>query len=310
MSEHYHDAADLRLLKEMKKLAPAEFDAWAGLDGIVKLDGAIPRKYRELIAIAVAVHDAVPLLHRSACQRGEGGRGEPRGDRRGVTGGGGAARRRRRDARRHGAEVLRPVSAGSMFIGHFALGLAAKPPGPPRVAGDVVRGGSARRSGVAGSARGRRGAGADRSRQHRVHAAGFRELSLLTLPAGARRLGPAARVGIPPAGRERAARLPGDLQSGRQPLGARLSHAPARHAALSGQREVRPRSLELHAADDRHRGGDVWRRDRGSTCAPPVPGTRPDAGVSSRWRRSCCWSTSPTRSGRRRRRCRRSTGRR
>jgi len=60
MSEHYHDAADVRLLKEMKKLAPAEFAAWAGLDGIVKLDGAIPRKYRELIAIAVACTTQCP----------------------------------------------------------------------------------------------------------------------------------------------------------------------------------------------------------------------------------------------------------
>ncbi|MEO8260104.1 MAG: carboxymuconolactone decarboxylase family protein [Acidobacteriota bacterium] len=60
MSEHYHDGADLRLLKEMKKLAPAEFTAWATLDGIVKLDGAIPRKYRELIAIAVACTTQCP----------------------------------------------------------------------------------------------------------------------------------------------------------------------------------------------------------------------------------------------------------
>ena len=60
MSEHYHDAEDVRLLREMKKLAPAEFAAWAGLDGIVKLDGAIPRKYRELIAIAVACTTQCP----------------------------------------------------------------------------------------------------------------------------------------------------------------------------------------------------------------------------------------------------------
>lgn len=60
MSEHYHDAADLRLLKEMKKLAPAEYEAWASLDGIVRQDGAIPRKYRELIAIAVACTTQCP----------------------------------------------------------------------------------------------------------------------------------------------------------------------------------------------------------------------------------------------------------
>ena len=60
MSEHYHDAADLGLLKEMKKLAPADYDAWLGLDNIVKRDGAIPTKYRELIAIAVACTTQCP----------------------------------------------------------------------------------------------------------------------------------------------------------------------------------------------------------------------------------------------------------
>jgi AhpD family alkylhydroperoxidase len=61
MSEHYHDSADLRLLKEMRKLAPAEFEAWLGLDKIVgREDGAIPRKYRELIAVAVACTTQCP----------------------------------------------------------------------------------------------------------------------------------------------------------------------------------------------------------------------------------------------------------
>src|SRR4249919_1091784 len=60
MSEHFHNAADMRLLKEMKMLAPAEFEAWVNLDKIVKRDGAIPRKYRELIAIAVAVTTQCP----------------------------------------------------------------------------------------------------------------------------------------------------------------------------------------------------------------------------------------------------------
>jgi AhpD family alkylhydroperoxidase len=56
MSEHYHDKANLRLLKEMAKLAPAEFDAWLNLDKIVgREDGKIPRKYRELIALGVAL---------------------------------------------------------------------------------------------------------------------------------------------------------------------------------------------------------------------------------------------------------------
>lgn len=61
MSEHYHDAADLRLLKEMRKLAPADFQAWLSLNDIVgREDGAIPRKYRELIAVAVACTTQCP----------------------------------------------------------------------------------------------------------------------------------------------------------------------------------------------------------------------------------------------------------
>jgi AhpD family alkylhydroperoxidase len=61
MSEHYHDAADLKLIKEMRKLAPKDFDAWLALDNIVKReDGAIPRRYRELIAVAVACTTQCP----------------------------------------------------------------------------------------------------------------------------------------------------------------------------------------------------------------------------------------------------------
>ena len=55
MPNHYHDENDLKLLKEMSRAAPEDFKAWANLDGIVaREDGKIPRKYRELIAIAVA----------------------------------------------------------------------------------------------------------------------------------------------------------------------------------------------------------------------------------------------------------------
>jgi AhpD family alkylhydroperoxidase len=61
MSEHYHDPADLRFLKQMAKLAPNDFNAWLGLDKIVgREDGAIPRKYRELIALAVACTTQCP----------------------------------------------------------------------------------------------------------------------------------------------------------------------------------------------------------------------------------------------------------
>lgn len=53
---HYHDPEDMKLLREMRRAAPREFAAWMGLDEIVGIeDGAIPRKYRELIAVACAL---------------------------------------------------------------------------------------------------------------------------------------------------------------------------------------------------------------------------------------------------------------
>jgi len=60
MSDHYHDPADLKLLREMKKLAPAEFEAWLNLDRIVGRDGALSKKYRELIAVGVACTTQCP----------------------------------------------------------------------------------------------------------------------------------------------------------------------------------------------------------------------------------------------------------
>ena len=109
MSEHYHDAADVRLLREMRKLAPTEYRGLvrpqqhrrAGRGNSEEVPGADCR--------GRCVHDPVPGLHRGTCERGEGGRGEPGGARRGVVPGSGAARRRCRDARRDGAQVLRSV---------------------------------------------------------------------------------------------------------------------------------------------------------------------------------------------------------
>jgi AhpD family alkylhydroperoxidase len=61
MADHYHDPSDTKLLKDMKALAPADFDAWRGLNAIVaREDGAIPKKYRELIAIAVSCTTQCP----------------------------------------------------------------------------------------------------------------------------------------------------------------------------------------------------------------------------------------------------------
>ena len=51
----------LQLLKQMKDLAPEDFTAWLNLNNIVGRDnGAIPKKYRELIALAVACTTQCP----------------------------------------------------------------------------------------------------------------------------------------------------------------------------------------------------------------------------------------------------------
>lgn len=55
MSNPYYDPDDPRRLKDLRAAAPAEYGAWHNLNDITaREDGAIPRKYRELIALAVA----------------------------------------------------------------------------------------------------------------------------------------------------------------------------------------------------------------------------------------------------------------
>lgn len=52
---HYHDPSDMNRLRDLRKAAPREFAAWVALDEIVGYaDGAVPRKTRELIAVACA----------------------------------------------------------------------------------------------------------------------------------------------------------------------------------------------------------------------------------------------------------------
>jgi AhpD family alkylhydroperoxidase len=61
MTTHYHAPEDLNLLGDLKKLAPKEFDGFVALDAIVGRDeGKIPRKYRELMALAVAFTTQCP----------------------------------------------------------------------------------------------------------------------------------------------------------------------------------------------------------------------------------------------------------
>jgi AhpD family alkylhydroperoxidase len=69
----YHDSEDLKTIAQLEKLAPTELKAFAVLDGIVgRDDGAIPRKYRELMALAVACTTQCPYcldVHTRAAKR-------------------------------------------------------------------------------------------------------------------------------------------------------------------------------------------------------------------------------------------------
>src|SRR6202158_5297991 len=77
---HYHDSDDLKVIAEFKQLAPTEFKGFVELDKIVgRDDGAIPRKYRELIALAVACTTQCPYcieVHTKAAKAAGASRGE------------------------------------------------------------------------------------------------------------------------------------------------------------------------------------------------------------------------------------------
>jgi AhpD family alkylhydroperoxidase len=57
----YHEHGDLSLVPELKKLDREGFDGFIALDKTVgRTDGAIPQKYRELIALGVALTTQCP----------------------------------------------------------------------------------------------------------------------------------------------------------------------------------------------------------------------------------------------------------
>lgn len=57
----YHHPSDLSHLTALREAAPEEWKAFVGLDRVVaREDGAIPRKFRELIALAVACTTQCP----------------------------------------------------------------------------------------------------------------------------------------------------------------------------------------------------------------------------------------------------------
>ena len=55
-----YDMANIKKLKKLKELAPDAMAAFAAFDAAAMRDGAIPVKYKELIAVAVAVTTQCP----------------------------------------------------------------------------------------------------------------------------------------------------------------------------------------------------------------------------------------------------------
>jgi AhpD family alkylhydroperoxidase len=69
----YHQHADLGLIPELKTLDPVGFAGFVALDKTVgRTDGAIPQKYRELIALGVALTTQCPYcldVHTAAAKK-------------------------------------------------------------------------------------------------------------------------------------------------------------------------------------------------------------------------------------------------
>jgi AhpD family alkylhydroperoxidase len=55
-----YDSANLRKIKTLKELAPEGMTAWAALNDVSMKDGAIPKKYKELMALAVGFTTQCP----------------------------------------------------------------------------------------------------------------------------------------------------------------------------------------------------------------------------------------------------------
>jgi AhpD family alkylhydroperoxidase len=55
-----YESANLKKVKTLKELAPEGMAAWATLQEVAMKDGAIPKKYKELMALAVGFTTQCP----------------------------------------------------------------------------------------------------------------------------------------------------------------------------------------------------------------------------------------------------------
>jgi AhpD family alkylhydroperoxidase len=67
-----YDMANLKKLSALKKLTPEAMTGFEAFDRAALADGAIPRKYKELMALAVALTTQCPYcleIHREAAKK-------------------------------------------------------------------------------------------------------------------------------------------------------------------------------------------------------------------------------------------------
>src|SRR5881392_554522 len=160
--------------------------------------------------------------------------------------------------------MLRPYTSRATRRGddhvHRALrrGVGSETRRSENLAGHAVRRRVPRRSALAGVSALWVGAGARRTGAKPVPDSVARFDPDLAQPDHAHRLGRPVCLPLPRT-HERRARRAGGGTPRREPLGARLRHPSARHAAVSGRHAAGARAVELRHGDGRRRGSDVRR---------------------------------------------------
>lgn len=94
-----YDMKNLAKLKLLDANAPEGMKAFWAFDKVAMAEGAIPVKYKELIALGVGFTDAVPILHRNSFEPSAPSGGVRSGDCRSRRSRAGFARRRRNHSR-------------------------------------------------------------------------------------------------------------------------------------------------------------------------------------------------------------------
>src|ERR1035441_3263084 len=108
-----YDMANIKKLKLLGEGAPAAWEGFAAFDKAAMADGAVPKKYKELIALGVALTTQCPFRSEAAGGGCAGGVGGVRGVRQGGDGRWGCAKEvQRADRAGRGADNAVSVLPG------------------------------------------------------------------------------------------------------------------------------------------------------------------------------------------------------